>query len=121
MSEEIKELLQEYKENQDALYKEVSSVNEEIARLQSYRNSLAEPYQSILENLEFRIKTIMLEAKQSYECEIGKVTYRKGGVRRSWDLDSLDSVCKFDPHIKEVIWSYRIETPFAPSISIKLD
>ncbi len=121
MPEEIKELLQEYKNNQDALYKEVSSVNEEIARLQSYRNSLTEPYQSILEGLEFRIKSIMLEAKQSYECEIGKVTYRKGGVRRSWDLDALDSVCKFDPHIKELIWGHRGETPFAPSISIKLD
>ncbi len=121
MSEELKSLLQQYKNNQESLKKEVELVDTEIVRLQSYRDGLAYPYMGILQDIETKIKAIMLETKQSYVCDIGRITYRKGGVKRSWDLDGLDFSCKVDDHIKAVLWQFRKETPFDPSISIKLD
>lgn len=121
MSEELKALLQEYKENQEAIKKETESVDLEIARLQSYRDSLTYPYESTIQDIVTRIRVIMFGMKKSYDCDIGRISYRKGGVKRSWDLDALDLSCKIDDHIKSVIWQFRKETPFEPSISIKLD
>lgn len=121
MSEELKSLLQEYKENQEAIKKEVESVDLEIARLQSYRNSLTHPYEVAIQDIETKIRIIMFETKKSYDCDIGRISYRKGGVKRSWDIDALDLSCKIDDHIKAVIWQFRKETSFEPSISIKLN
>ncbi len=113
-------MLLEYKEKQDILKKVTLSIDLEIARLQSYRNKLTEPIYGVLQDIETKIRIVVLDTKQSYVCEYGKITYRKGGIKRSWDLDALDHVCEFDEHIKEVIWTHRKETSFVPSILIKL-
>lgn len=117
----LTDLLREYKEKQDTLNGVTTSIDIEIARLQTYRDGLAKPLYDILQDLETKIKTVMLETKETYTCMYGRITYKKGGVRRSWDLEALDSVCEFDQHIKEVIWAHRRETPFAPTVSIKLN
>ncbi len=105
MSEEIlNNLLKEYRENHMAMVNECKSVDEQIANLQSYRNSLTQPWEQILREIETNIRVLMFDRKESFKSEFGRVTYYKAGVRRSWSLDSLDMVCNANPIVKQFIW-----------------
>ncbi|MDD5474878.1 MAG: hypothetical protein PHU34_12155 [Candidatus Methanoperedens sp.] len=117
----LSNLLREYKENSDARNTAIESTLTQIDALSSYMDGLAAPYDQILNELQGKIQAIMFERKERFICESGKVTYFKGGVKRSWDLDALDNTCKFDLYVKQTIWMHRKEAPFDPRIQIKVE
>jgi len=79
------------------------------------------PYKKNTEIIETRIKELILLRAKSLKTGSGNVTYKKGAVRRSWDLDALDGVCDRDVDVKNRIWNYRKETIGEPSVTIKVD
>lgn len=81
---------------------------------------LSAPYSKAAEELQSQIKILALSRAKSYKCVAGNITYVSGGVRRNWNLDNLDLVCDNNPHVKQVIWEFRTETPFDPSVRIKI-
>lgn len=122
MSEEIlKELLREYKKNHIAMLEECKSIDEQILNLQAYRKSLAEPYQNIFNDIEMKARLIMNDRKKSFKSDNGKITYYSAGVKRSWNLDALDSICDSNPTVKQFIWPFRKAEPFDARILIKVD
>ncbi|MDP2365673.1 MAG: hypothetical protein Q8M94_18140 [Ignavibacteria bacterium] len=92
----LSNLLREYKENSDARNTAIDSTLTQIEALSSYMGGLAAPYDQILGDLQGKIQAIMFERKEKFICESGKITYFRAGVKRSWNLDALDSICKFD-------------------------
>lgn len=81
---------------------------------------LSAPYMRTAEELREQIKRLALIRAESYKCIAGTITYTKGSVRRSWDLDEMDKLCKIDEKLKEQIWIHRTETPLDPTIKIKI-
>jgi hypothetical protein len=122
MSEEqLTELMKEYRQTVYELEAECHNVNEDIINLTEIRNTLARPYQDKLANLEAKIRLPMLDRKASFVCEFGKISYRKGATRRTWNLDALDMICAAKPEIKENIWAFREEETGKPSITVKVE
>ena len=66
------------------------------------------------------IRLPMLDYQHTFICSVGKINFKKGAVRRTWNLDALDQICSAKPEIKEAIWPFREEKTGEPSISIKL-
>ncbi len=83
-------------------------------------DELSTPYQLAAEELRTQIKKLALIRAESYKCVAGAITYTKGSVRRSWDLDKMDELCKIDEKLKKQIWNLRTETPIDPTIKIKI-
>ncbi len=71
--------------------------------------------------IQEKIKELALKRAKSLKTGAGNITYRKGGIRRKWDLDSLDLVCENNTEVREKIWNLRKEEPFAPQVLIKID
>ncbi len=113
-------LMMEYKQNVHEIKNACHDVDEQIANLSEIRNSLARPYQERLNEIETQIRLPMLDRASSFVCAYGKIGYRKGAVRRTWNLDALDQICEAKPEIKEQIWPFREEKTGEPSISIKV-
>jgi hypothetical protein len=121
IEQSLDELLIEYKQNRDALVKECQSVDEEIAKLQSRRKSLAEPWQKLMNDAELKMWPLMNVRKESFVNKIGRITYTKASKRRSWNLDGLDLVCKNNPTVNDIIWTLRDEEPIDARIAIKVN
>lgn len=81
---------------------------------------LSAPYSKAADELQSQIKILALSRAASYKCVAGNVTYVSGGVRRNWNLDNLDLVCDSNPHVKQAIWEFRTESPFPPTVRIKV-
>ena len=71
--------------------------------------------------IQEKIKELALKRARSLKTGSGNITYRKGGIRRKWDLDSLDLVCENNTDVKEKIWNLRKEEPFEPQVLIKIE
>ena len=121
MSEQLTELMKEYRQTVYDLDMKCHDINEEIDRMTEVRNILTRPYQDKLADLEAKIRLPMLDRKASFDCEFGKISYRKGAVRRTWNLDALDQICAAKPEIKENIWAFREEKIGDPSITVKVE
>lgn len=114
------ELMREYHEKSEKLALQCAGVDAEIKKLTALREMIAKPYQDNLADIEAKIRLPMLDRKTSFICNFGKISYRKGATRRTWNLDALDQVCGAKPEVKEAIWAFRAETVGEPSISVKL-
>lgn len=122
MSEEqLNELLKEYLQTVYDLEMEVHNVNEEIDRLTEIKDCLAKPYQDKIINLEMKIRLPMLDRKQTFVCQYGKINFRKGATTRKWNLNALDQICEAKPEIKEQIWAFREVKIGEPTITIKIE
>ncbi len=113
-------LMSEYKQNMLEMKNACHDVDEQIANLSEIRNSLAQPYQDRLNEIETQIRLPMLDRASSFVCAYGKIGYRKGAVRRSYNAESLDMLCNAEPEVKKLIWPFREEKIGEPSISIKV-
>ncbi len=71
--------------------------------------------------IQEKIKELAFKRAKSLKTGAGNITYRKGGIRRKWDLDSLDLVCENKTEVREKIWNRRKEEPFEPQVLIKID
>lgn len=71
--------------------------------------------------IQEKIKKLILLRGKSLKTGSGNATYRKGAIRRSWDLDKLDQICDTDGIVKAKIWNFRKETEGEPSVTIKVD
>lgn len=115
------ELMKEYRVTADNLEDACEQLDEEIKRLQDARRIIAEPFEKVLADIEAKIRLPMLDRKASFICNFGKISFRKGAIRRIWNLNALDQICGAKPDIKEAIWAFRSETVGEPGVSIKLD
>lgn len=121
MSEEIlNKLLKEYSETQDKLLDECKALDEQITKLQAARSLIVKPYEKLLNEIKTNIQVMMFDRKSSFTSEYGKITYYSAGVRRTWNLDSLDLICNGNPLVKQFIWPFRNEEPFDARITIKV-
>lgn len=117
----LNELLTKYKILNSNLSEECKDIDADIERLQNTRRLMAEPYLKGIEDIEAQIKLPMLEYQHTFISSSGKINFRKGAVRRTWNLDALDQICEVRKDIKNVIWAFREEKTGEPSISIKLE
>ncbi len=113
-------LMMEYKQNTHEIKNACRDIDEQIANLSEIRNSLARPYQERLNEIETYMRQPMLDRAASFVCAYGKIGYRKGAVRRSYNAESLDMLCNAEPEVKKLIWPFREEKIGEPSISIKV-
>lgn len=109
--------------------KQVSLAMEDATRLQLEQveslikdvERISEPYSKESVDIQDKIKTLALQRAKSLKTGSGNITYKKGGIRRSWDLDGLDKYCEKFLDIKATIGHLKTEKPFDPQIPIKLD
>lgn len=71
--------------------------------------------------IQEKIKELTLQRAMSLKTGMGNITYKKGGVRRKWDMDKLDKICKDNTYIKGQIWNFREEEEFRPQVLIKIE
>ncbi len=113
-------LMQEYKRIADGQSEACKMLDIQIENLNETRQILAEPYQHKLSDIEALMKLPMLDYQHTFKCSAGSINYRKGAVRRTWNLDALDQICTAKPEIKNEIWAFRQETIGEPSITVKI-
>ncbi len=116
----LNELMREYKRIADEQSEACKLLDIQIENLTETRQILAEPYQYKLADIEAQIRLPMLDRQGSFICSFGKINFRKGAVRRTWNLDALDQICEARKDIKNVIWMFREEKDGEPSITVKL-
>ncbi len=113
-------LTNEYHEIVIEMNNDCYNVNVEIARWTEVRDTLAKPHQDKLIELEAKMRLPMLDYQHTFKCSAGSINYRKGAVRRTWNLDALDQICTAKPEVKNEIWAFRQETIGEPSITVKI-
>ncbi len=113
----LNDLMREYAATASNLCESCEELDAEIGRLQVARRMIAEPYEKIMADIETKIRIPMLDYQHTFISSFGRINYRKGAVRRSWNLDALDQICT----AKSEIWPFREEKVGEPSISIKLN
>lgn len=114
-------LMAEYVQESNDLKNDCQNVDAEIAHWTEIRNLLAKPHQDKLAELESKMYQPMLDRAATFVCAYGKISYRKGAVRRTYNAESLDMLCNAESEVKKLIWPFRSETVGEPSISIKLE
>ena len=85
------------------------------------QEEVSAPYQQKYEELQNKIKELTFLRTKSIKTGSGNVTYKKGSVRRNWNLDALDMVCDVDQYVKEKIWKFREEKQSDPQVLIKIE
>lgn len=85
------------------------------------QEEVSKPYSEKCILIQNKIKELVLIRAKSLKTGSGNITYRKGGIRRKWDLDALDKVCEESSVVKDNIWKYRTEDKFEPQVLIKVD
>lgn len=100
--------------------KEIAEMKHQLEIKANARNKLAEPFEMRSERIRDDIESMVLIMAKPFECEYGQVKYKKGGERRSWNLDALDDICNADPDIKEKLWPHRKVSTTDPSVTIEL-
>lgn len=116
----LNELMREYRQIVYDLEIETHNVNDEIDKWTEIRNVLTKPYQDKLEELELKMRLPMLDRKTSFVCAYGKINYRKGAIRRTYNAEALDQLCAAKPELKDIIWPFRTESIGEPSITLKI-
>jgi hypothetical protein len=56
----------------------------------------------------------------SFKCSDGEVTFKKCGVRVSYESRSIDKICSTDPGIRKLLLPFRKETQVSPSIKVEV-
>ena len=116
----LNDMMREYKRIADAQAEACKMLDIQIENLSETRQILAEPYQHKLADIEAQIRLPMIDRQSSFICSFGKINFRKGATRRSYNLDALDQLANHDAYIKDKIWAFRTETTGEPSITVKL-
>ena len=91
-----------------------------LQELQDEIHVRALPYDHESEVIVAEIKSLMPVIAHSMQTEHGKVSYRKGYTKVTWDNKALDTVCASREDIKAVILPYRRTTAIEPSVSIDI-
>jgi hypothetical protein len=117
----INDLLREYKEITVEMIDRCKYIDANLIALTKEKEENARPYLEKLAELEAQIRIPMLERKATFISSSGKINFRRGATRRSYNLDALDKLAYADAYIKDKIWAFRTETTGEPSISIKLE
>lgn len=118
---DLNALMAMYRDTTDAQKEACKELDVEIERLQEQKHTIASVYITRLEDIEAKMRQPMLDRKSTFVCAYGKINFRKGAVRRTWNLDALDQICNAKPEVKEEIWALREEKTGEPSISVKLE
>lgn len=84
-------------------------------------DEVSEPLSIKSVEIQEKIKELTLLRAKSLKSGFGSITYKKGGIRRKWDLDKLDTVCQDNIYVKEHIWNFRKEEKFEPQVLIKIE
>ena len=93
-----------------------TELDEQIANLMKTRESLADPYNKQIAELEEDIRTAALLIQKPFKCDQGKVSFRKSYVKVSWDSKALDGYAA----AHEEILQFRKTTVVKPSVSIQV-
>ena len=118
---ELNDLMNEYHGIIDYKNHACETIDAQIAGLQETRRMLSEPFDKQIAELEAKMRQPMLDRAATFVCAYGNINFRKGVVRRTWNSDALDQICRAKPEVKEQIWAFREEKTGEPSISIKLE
>ncbi len=118
---ELTKLMQDLQQNAISLETNTSLLNFLLEDVIKSIEEVSKPYNEKSVEIQTKIKELTLIRAKSLKTGSGNITYRKGGIRRSWDLDLLDEACDINPHVKQAIWSYRTETPTDPQVLIKVE
>lgn len=121
IEDNLSELMQEYKNIIMDRNAQSEQIEQDIFKLQLRLSEIVKPYNDRLVDIEAKIRIPMLEYKHTFVSPFGKINYRKGAVRRVWNLDALDQICEAKPTIKNEIWAFREEKTGEPTINIKLN
>jgi len=117
---QLNELMRQYSITIFKLEEACQKLNTEIDKLTAARDNIKKPYVDILNDIETQIRLPMLDLKTSFVCAYGKINFKKGAVRRTWNIDALDQICDARKDIKNVIWAFREEKTGEPSITVKI-
>ncbi|MCZ7361927.1 MAG: hypothetical protein O8C58_01075 [Candidatus Methanoperedens sp.] len=90
----------------------------QIENLQEALDDLSRPFDHESNVLENQIKELMTSVQHTLQTEYGKVNYRKGSFRVSYNAKALDSIG--DERVQRIIRQYRKETPVQASVSIEV-
>lgn len=118
---ELSRLMTDLKILENKMHRETKEKEIQVETLLEEIKEKHKPYEEQQNILKEKIKDLVLQRAASYKCGAGNITYRKGGVRRSWDLNGLDRTCKENSMIMSGIWHLRNEEPFEPSVLIKIN
>lgn len=118
---ELTKLMQELQQNSIVLETMLAPFSRLIENINKDVEHISKPFDEKTSKIEERIRELTLMRGRSLKTGSGNITYRKGGIRRSWDLDLLDEACERNEDVKNKIWVYRTETPTNPQVLIKVE
>lgn len=114
-------LMSELKQISLQMKSAIDPYNKEIEILSKKIDEISKPLVEQSQLIQHDITELALQRAKSYKCSSGNIQYRKGGVRRKWDLDGLDKMCEIDPYIKTNIEHLKTEEKFDPQVRIRVE
>lgn len=98
----------------------IGSLDMRMKDLQEELRQTALPFNQQLDALEFEIKNLMPAIAHPIQTESGKVSYRRGYKKITYDSKALDLICTIREDIKGVIQQFRKESETAASVGIEI-
>lgn len=118
MTEPLEAEIHALKKCKDDLAETIQPLMDQKAKLDEEIAALSAPFEKEIAEREENIRNAVLVLEKSYKCDVGKVTYRKGYPRVSWDDKALQGYMSAGhPEIEQ----FRKETFVKPSVTIVVD
>ncbi len=114
-------LMAELKEISTKMKSVIDPYSKEVETLSKKNEEISKPFVEQSQRIQHDITELVLQRAKSYKCSSGNIQYRKGGIRRKWDLDGLDKMCEIDSYIKTNIEHLKTEEKFEPQVRIKVE
>lgn len=117
---QLKDKLKALAEVKRTWEKECADVQLRMEDLEVEYHKKSAPFESQYQALEIEIKDMTTRLARSFKCSDGEVTFKKGGVRVSYESRSIDKICSTDPGIRKLLLPFRKETQVSPSIKVEV-
>ncbi len=101
------------------LFAEQTAVTEELTKqrneIQALIDNVSDPYGEKIESLLEEIRYQVSLREKTFDCDLAKVSFKKGYIRSSWDTKALTGYAAAHPEIEQ----FKKETEVEPSIQFK--
>lgn len=117
---EFKEKLSALKRLKDDRARACRQLEEQVELLNMEIQEKGKPFDDQIAGIKQQLIARALEYGNSFRCNDGAISFRKGYKRVTYAAKALDAICQRHPLVKDLIWHNRTETEVAPAVTVEV-